>query len=47
MIDIADVPFTQVSEEEKQTFRGKIKEVGSYRGYKPREFWVSQYTVHI
>ncbi|PIL28641.1 hypothetical protein GSI_08683 [Ganoderma sinense ZZ0214-1] len=40
MVDIADVPFTQVSEEEKQHFASKIKETGSYRGFKPREFWV-------
>ncbi len=40
MIDIADVPFTQVPEEEQKQFTSKIKEVGSYRGYKPRQFWV-------
>ncbi|KAI1787058.1 Clavaminate synthase-like protein [Ganoderma leucocontextum] len=39
MVDIADVPFTQVSEEEQKSFTGKIKEAGSYRGYKPRQFW--------
>ncbi|RPD60559.1 Clavaminate synthase-like protein [Lentinus tigrinus ALCF2SS1-7] len=39
MIDIADVPFTQVPEEEQKQFTSKIKEVGSYRGYKPRQFW--------
>ena len=44
MMDIADVPFTQVSDEEKSSFAGKIKEVGSYRGYKPRQFWVSRCT---
>ncbi len=41
MVDIADVPFTQVPEEEQKQFTSKIKEVGSYRGYKPRQFWVS------
>ena len=40
MVDIADVPFTQVSEAEKQQYASKIKETGSYRGFKPREFWV-------
>ncbi|KAI0630153.1 Clavaminate synthase-like protein [Trametes polyzona] len=39
MIDIADIPFTQVSEEEQKQFVSKIKEVGSYRGYKPRQYW--------
>ncbi|KAI1787059.1 Clavaminate synthase-like protein [Ganoderma leucocontextum] len=39
MVDIADIPFTQVSEEDKQQFTSKIKETGSYRGFKPREFW--------
>ena len=41
MMDIADIPFSQVSESEKASFTGKIREVGSYRGYKPRQFWVS------
>ena len=41
MMDIADIPFSQVSESEKANFTGKIREVGSYRGYKPRQFWVS------
>ena len=41
MIDIADVPFMQVPEEEQKQFTSKIKEVGSYRGYKHRQFWVS------
>ena len=40
MVDIADIPFTQVSGEEKQQFASKIKETGTYRGFKPREFWV-------
>lgn len=41
MSDIADIPLSHVSDEEKANFVGKIKEVGSYRGYKPRQFWVS------
>lgn len=40
MFDIADVPFTQVPEEELGQFTAKIKENGSYKGYKHREFWV-------
>ncbi|PIL28642.1 hypothetical protein GSI_08684 [Ganoderma sinense ZZ0214-1] len=39
MMDIANVAFTQVSEEEKTSLASKIKEVGSYRGYKLRQFW--------
>ena len=45
MCDIANIPFSQVSEEEKRAFTGKIKEVGSYRGYKPRQFWVYAFLV--
>ncbi|KAI0703895.1 Clavaminate synthase-like protein [Cerioporus squamosus] len=37
--DIADVPFTQVPEEEKRQLAGKIMEHGSFRGYKTRQFW--------
>ncbi|KAI0703872.1 Clavaminate synthase-like protein [Cerioporus squamosus] len=40
LVDIADVPFSRVSEEEQKQFMGKIKEAGSYRGYKPRQFWI-------
>ncbi|KAI0752451.1 Clavaminate synthase-like protein [Daedaleopsis nitida] len=39
MVDIADVPFSQVREDEQKLFTSKIKEVGSFRGYKPRQFW--------
>ena len=41
MTDIADIAFAQVSEEEKKRFEGKIKEEGSWMGYKLRQFWVS------
>ena len=40
IFDIADVPFSQVSDHEKQEYEAKITEVGSYQGYKPRKFWV-------
>ncbi|KAI0797314.1 Clavaminate synthase-like protein [Irpex lacteus] len=39
IFDIADVPFSQVPDQEKEEFRAKIIEAGSYRGYKPRQFW--------
>ena len=41
IFDIADIPFTQVKEEEKKKYVGKIREEGSYQGYKLRQFWVS------
>ena len=36
MTDIADVPFARVSEEEKKRFDGKIRQEGSWMGYKMR-----------
>ncbi|KAF8214422.1 hypothetical protein K438DRAFT_1562644 [Mycena galopus ATCC 62051] len=39
MFDIADVPFTCVEPEEKYLYTAKMKENGSYQGYKPREYW--------
>ncbi|KAI0819372.1 hypothetical protein BC628DRAFT_1476307 [Trametes gibbosa] len=39
IFDIADLPFAQVPEEEKKAFAGNIKETGSYRGYKLRNYW--------
>ncbi|THG99700.1 hypothetical protein EW026_g2693 [Hermanssonia centrifuga] len=40
IFDIADVPFTQVSDLEKQKYAGKMLETGSYTGYKLRRYWV-------
>jgi hypothetical protein len=40
MFDIADIPFSGVSDEEKSSYSGKMKETGSYQGYKPRQYWV-------
>ncbi|KAF9011703.1 hypothetical protein BDQ17DRAFT_1232931 [Cyathus striatus] len=40
MLDIGDVPFSQTSDEEKNTYIGNIKETGSYQGYKLRQYWV-------
>ncbi|KIP02802.1 hypothetical protein PHLGIDRAFT_130532 [Phlebiopsis gigantea 11061_1 CR5-6] len=39
IFDIADVPFSQVSDEEKQKYAGKMREVGTYQGYKLRKYW--------
>ncbi|EED80261.1 predicted protein [Postia placenta Mad-698-R] len=39
IFDIGDVPFTQVSDEEKRAYQSKIRETGSYQGYKFRQYW--------
>ncbi|KAH7869542.1 Clavaminate synthase-like protein [Lentinula edodes] len=39
MFDIADVPFSQVSDEEKQKYVAPTKQTGSYQGYKLRQYW--------
>ena len=44
MFDIADIPFARVSEEEKKIYVAKMKETGSYQGYKPRQYWVKPLT---
>ena len=41
IFDIADVPFTGVSDEEKRVYAAAIKETGSYRGYKFPGYFVS------
>ena len=41
IFDIADVPFTGVSDEEKQLYAAAIKETGSYLGYKFPGYFVS------
>jgi len=39
MFDIADVSFSQVSNEEKVQYAAKMRDTGSYQGYKPRSYW--------
>ncbi|KAI8989247.1 Clavaminate synthase-like protein [Trametes punicea] len=39
IFDIADLPFAHVPEYEKKLFAGNIKQTGSYRGYKLRQYW--------
>lgn len=41
IFDIADVPFTQVADDEKKKFSYDIKATGLYKGYKLRQYWVS------
>ncbi|KAJ7243622.1 hypothetical protein B0H12DRAFT_1022917 [Mycena haematopus] len=46
MFDIADVPFSCVDPEEKRLYTAKIKETGSFQGYKPRQYWHIDNGVH-
>ncbi|KAI3612076.1 Clavaminate synthase-like protein [Moniliophthora roreri] len=39
IFDIANVPFTQVPEDEKKLYHAKPHETGSFQGYKPRQYW--------
>ncbi|KAF8073922.1 hypothetical protein FPV67DRAFT_1666668 [Lyophyllum atratum] len=38
IFDIAEIPFG-VSDDEKKKYAGRMKEDGSYQGYKPRQYW--------
>ena len=40
ILDIADIPFTQVGEDEKGKHESKTAETGIFRGYKPRKYLV-------
>ncbi|OAX42626.1 Clavaminate synthase-like protein [Rhizopogon vinicolor AM-OR11-026] len=39
IFDIADVPFADVSPDEKKTYTVDAEKVGYYAGYKPRQLW--------
>ncbi|ESK88672.1 hypothetical protein Moror_3075 [Moniliophthora roreri MCA 2997] len=39
IFDIADIPFTQVPEDEKKLYDAKSLETGRFRGYKLRQYW--------
>ncbi|KAF8842792.1 Clavaminate synthase-like protein [Paxillus ammoniavirescens] len=39
MFDIADIPMSGVSEEEKRTYAGDSHATGLFQGYKPRQYW--------
>ncbi|KAK0474634.1 Clavaminate synthase-like protein, partial [Armillaria novae-zelandiae] len=39
IFDIADIPFSAVSDEEKQQYEAKIIQTGSYQGYKLQQYW--------
>ena len=40
MLDIASVAFEEVDDKEKLKFEAKIKETGTYLGYKLPQYWV-------
>lgn len=44
MFDLSNYVVENVSEEEKQKHTGRMRETGTYRGYKPRKFWVRNIT---
>ncbi|KAH9921819.1 Clavaminate synthase-like protein [Fomitopsis serialis] len=46
IFDIADVPFSAVSDEEKKAYVAKIKETGSWQGYKLKQYWHINAGVH-
>lgn len=41
MFDIADVPFSRVSHDEKEKYLASTKQAGSFQGYKLRQYWVT------
>ncbi|PIL28646.1 hypothetical protein GSI_08688 [Ganoderma sinense ZZ0214-1] len=40
MVDIADVPFSEVPEDEQHRLLSKVRELREWKRYKPRQFWV-------
>ncbi|KAJ7825840.1 hypothetical protein B0H14DRAFT_3088544 [Mycena olivaceomarginata] len=46
MFDIATIPLSGVSAEEKILYSGKMEETGSYQGYKPQQYWHIDNGVH-
>ncbi|KAL4245870.1 iron/ascorbate-dependent oxidoreductase family protein [Abortiporus biennis] len=46
IFDIADVPFSQVSDEEKKEYEADILGTASYQGYKLRQYWHIDAGVH-
>ncbi|KAI0067180.1 Clavaminate synthase-like protein [Artomyces pyxidatus] len=45
IFDIAAVPFEQVDPQEKRQYEARIKETGTFMGYKPLQYWVRR--LHI
>ncbi|PIL28628.1 hypothetical protein GSI_08670 [Ganoderma sinense ZZ0214-1] len=46
MIDIADVPFSAVPADEQARFVTTTRELGEWKGYKPRQYWHVDNGVH-
>ncbi|KAG6824875.1 hypothetical protein H0H92_005560 [Tricholoma furcatifolium] len=46
MFQIADIPFSKVTQDEKEQYVGQMKLTGSYQGYKPRGYWHIEGGVH-
>ncbi|KAK0480923.1 Clavaminate synthase-like protein [Armillaria novae-zelandiae] len=46
IFDIADIPFSVVSDEEKRPYEANIIQTGSYQGYKLRQYWHIDNGVH-
>ncbi|KAK7680292.1 hypothetical protein QCA50_016532 [Cerrena zonata] len=46
IFDIADLPFSHVSDEEKRKYEGTMLQSGSYQGYKLRRYWHIDNGVH-
>jgi hypothetical protein len=40
MLDIASVAFEEISDAEKLRYQARIKETGTYLGYKLPQYWV-------
>ncbi|KAK0481287.1 Clavaminate synthase-like protein [Armillaria novae-zelandiae] len=46
IFDIADTPFSVISDEEKRKYEANIMQTGSYQGYKLRQYWHIDNGVH-
>ncbi|KAF9230440.1 hypothetical protein BU15DRAFT_69194, partial [Melanogaster broomeanus] len=44
MFDIADIPMSGVSDEEKRTYAGDSHATGLFQGYKPRQYWARSFS---
>lgn len=43
MFNLSNYASECVSDEEKRQYEGHMREAGTYRGYKLRQFWVNNY----
>ena len=47
MFNLSNYASEYVSDEEKRQYEGHMREAGTYRGYKLRQFWVINYFLLI